>query len=216
DYEIVRRQAEQTFERLITDSARRLEATGQSVPSALTDALLHDILAALPAPDQLRERLVLRYRVGVFHLGSEFLGEQRHAGEERRRLDVAESDLRFERQLIQERLWAERERLSAQARAEEQERQREAAIKERLRQLRLDAARERLQDTLSPLEDGARQLHSTVFEAAIALRESLRKNRALHGSSARKVRDLARWFSSMNWTDDQKLEALIGELEALA
>jgi hypothetical protein len=48
------------------------------------------------------------------------------------------------------------------------------------------------------------------------MRESLRKNRALHGSSARKVRDLARWFGVMNWTDDRQLEALIGELEGLA
>ena len=30
------------------------------------------------------------------------------------------------------------------------------------------------------------------------------------------VRDLARWFSAMNWQDDRQLETLIGELEALA
>ena len=50
----------------------------------------------------------------------------------------------------------------------------------------------------------------------MAMRESLRKNHVLHGSSARKVRDLAHWFSVMNWTDDHQLEALIGELEGLA
>jgi hypothetical protein len=74
----------------------------------------------------------------------------------------------------------------------------------RLRQLKLEAARERLQHTLSPIEEGARQLQATVFEAAVAIRDSLRKNRALHGSSARKVRDLTQWFSAMNWTDDRR------------
>jgi hypothetical protein len=31
-----------------------------------------------------------------------------------------------------------------------------------------------------------------------------------------KVRDLAQWFSAMNWTEDRQLETLIGELEGLA
>jgi hypothetical protein len=192
DYLVIRQQAEDTFGRLADDSARRLEATGQPVPPGFQDTLVHDLLSALPDPDQLRQRLVMRYRIGVFHLGSELLAEQRQAAEERRRLETAQSELRLElvrqdteRQLVQEQLWVERDRLRAKARAEDEERRREADVKERLRQLKLEAARERLQDTLSPLEEGARQLHATVFEAAVALRESLRKNRALHGSSAR-------------------------------
>jgi hypothetical protein len=223
DFEAIQVQAEQTFGRIIADSARRLEATGQPVPAGFGDNLLRDMLFALPAPEQLRQRLVLGYRVGVFWLGSEMLGEQRLAAEERRRLEAVEADrqldstrLAAEQRLVQEQLWAEQQRLRAQTRAEEQEREREVAITERLRQLKLEAARERLQDTLSPMEEGARQLQATVFEAAVAIRDSLRKNRALHGSSARKVRDLAQWFSAMNWTDDRQLEALIGELESLA
>ena len=85
-----------------------------------------------------------------------------------------------------------------------------------LRQLKLQAARERLQEALSPLEEGAQQLHAVVFEAATALRASLQKNQALRGSSARKARQLCRWFELMNWTGDQQLEVLIRELEQLA
>jgi hypothetical protein len=223
EFAAIQSQTEQVFGRLIADSARRLEATGQPLPAGFGDNLLRDMLAALPAPDDLRQRLVLRYRVGVFWLGTEMLGEQRQAAEERRRLEAIEADRQLERtrraadaRLVQEQLWAEQQRVRVQARAEEQELQREALIKERLRQLKLEAARERLQDTLSPIEEGARQLQATVFEAAVTIRDSLRKNRALHGSSARKVRDLAAWFSAMNWTDDRQLETLIGELESLA
>jgi hypothetical protein len=223
DFEAIQAQAEQTFGRMIADSGRRLEATGQPVPAGFCDNLLRDMLAALPAPDQLRQRLVLAYRVGVFWLGSEMLGEQRRAAEERRRLEAVEAERRLEstrlaadERLVQEQLWVEQQRLRAQTRADEQEREREAAIKEQLRQIKLQAARERLQDTLNPIEEGARQLQATVLEAAVAIRDSLRKNRSLHGSSARKVRDLAQWFAAMNWTDDRQLEALIGELESLA
>jgi hypothetical protein len=106
--------------------------------------------------------------------------------------------------------------LRRQQRAEEEERQREAAIKERLRELKLQAARERLQETLSPIEEGARQLHAAVFEAASTIRASLQKRGTLHGSSARKARELSRWFRLMSWQQDAQLEALLGELEQLA
>jgi hypothetical protein len=223
DHALIREQALEAFGRLADDSVRRLEATGQPVPAGFADALVREVLAALPEPDLLRERLVLRYRIGVLYLGSEFLSEQRRAAEERRRLEAVEAERRLQstevtarERLIQEQFWVEQERVRSQLRAEQEEHRREAEVKERLRQLKLEAARERLQDTLSPLEEGARQLHTTVFEAAVAIRDSLRKNDALHGSSARKVRDLARWFSAMNWQDDRQLETLIGELEALA
>ncbi len=69
---------------------------------------------------------------------------------------------------------------------------------------------------LSPLEEGARQLHAAVFDAATAIRASLQKHNALRGSSAKKARDLSRWFQAMNWAGDEQLETLIQELEQLA
>jgi hypothetical protein len=156
-------------------------------------------------------------------LGSEFWAEQRASAEERRRLELVQEDRRLDLQrravderLVQERLWSEQQRLRQQRLVEEQDLQREAAIKEQLRQLKLQAARDRLQEALSPLEEGAQQLHAVVFEAASALRSSLQKNQALRGSSARKTRDLCRWFGLMNWTGDRQLEQLIAELEQLA
>jgi len=151
------------------------------------------------------------------------LGEQRKAAEERRRLDVIEAEHRLEQRrqqaeehVVQQNLWVEQERIRLVLKAEDEERQREAAVKERLRQLKLEAARERLQDVLSPLEEGAAQLHAAVFEAANALRDSLQKHQALRGSSARKARDLAKWFRAMNWQGEAQLEALVLDLEQLS
>ena len=80
---------------------------------------------------------------------------------------------------------------------------------------RLDPERQ-VQEALSPLEEGTRQLHAAVYEAASAIRASLQKHQALRGPSARKVRDLCRWYAMMNWQGDAQSEALVRELEQLA
>ena len=223
DFPTIRERVLTTFRQLAADSARRLAATGQPVPPTFEAAVVDEVLATLPTPEVLRERLMLQYRVGVMQLGSEMWAEARLAFDERRRVQEIESEARLDRQrtqmaerLGQEQLWSEQERLRRQLQAEEQERQREAAVKERLRQLKLEAARDRLQEALSPLEEGARQLNAAVYEAASAIRSSLQKHQALRGPSARKVRELCRWYSMMNWQGDTQLEALVAELEQLA
>ncbi|HVC35156.1 MAG TPA: hypothetical protein VNL16_16710, partial [Chloroflexota bacterium] len=151
-YDAVREEVIATFLQLARDSARRLEATDHGIPEGFSDAVVRSVLAVLPSPDDLREKLALRYQVGVVLLGSEMIAEQRKAREERRKLDEAEFALRFEQQrqaararLVQNELWAEEERIQCRRQAEEDERQREAAVKERLRNLRLEAAKEKLQ-----------------------------------------------------------------------
>ena len=223
DYDALREEVVETFLALATDSARRLEATGHVIPEGFTDAVIRGVLAVMPSREDLRDRLNLCFRVGVIWLGSEMIAEQRKEREERLRLEAAEADLRLERQrqaahgrLVQEELWAEEERIRRRLHAEEEERRREADVKERLRQLKLNAAKERLQESLSPLEEGAKQLHAAVYEAASAIRASFQKHRYLPGASAKKARDLGRWFRLMNWQSDQQLESLINELENLA
>jgi hypothetical protein len=222
-YAAVRDEVVVTFLAIAAASARRLQATGQRVPDGFQEAVVRGVVDAVPSPDDLRRRLVLRYRVGVFWLGSELAAEQRRAHAKRRDLERAEGEARLERaeraareRAVQAGLWAEEERARLRLAAEAEERRREAEVKERLRRLKLDAARERLQDTISPLEEGARQLHAAVREAATAIRDSLEKHQALRGAAARRARELARWFRLMQWQSDAQLEALLAELEHLA
>lgn len=222
DYEAVHAEVVSVLRRVAADSLRRLAATGQPLPADFDHALVAQIVAAIPAPEQIAERLVLRFRVGVVLLGSEMLAEQRHAREERGRLEAAESSLRLtqqreraEQQRLQQALWADEERLRQQLAADAEERSREQAVKERLRQLKLEAARERLAEAMSPLEEGARQLHAAVYESALAVRNSLQNHGTLVGASAKRARELVRWFGLMNWQSDQQLEMLIAELEEL-
>jgi hypothetical protein len=222
DYRTIRETVLDTFRELAADSIRRLTATGQPVPPEFEEIVVREVLATLPPPELLGERLSLRYRVGVLELGSELLAEQRRAAEQRSQLEAAQGERRLIQQrqaaaerLVQEDLWSAQERLRQQQLADADERRQEAVIKERLRQLKLDAARQRLQEVLSPIEEGAQQLHAAVFDAASTIRESLQKRGSLHGSSAKKARELARWFRLMSWQKDEQLEALLAELEQL-
>jgi hypothetical protein len=223
DYVLIRETVLDAFRQLAGDSARRLQATQQPVPHDFEDAVVREVLAALPTPDLLTEKLTLRFRIGVMHLGSEMLAEQHRAAVERRKIADLEAETRLaereqaaQQRAVQESLWAGQERIRQTLQAEEEERRREAAVKDQLRQLKLQAARERLEEALSPLDEGVKQLHTAVFEAATAMRASLQKHNALRGSSARKARDLGRWFAAMNWTGDDQLESLVHELEQLA
>src|SRR5215207_5277609 len=112
-YEAIREEVFETLLRLADDSARRLIATGHLVPEGYRDVIARGIDAAVPSPDDLREKLTLRYRVGVVLLGSEMLAEQRRAREERGQVEALEATVRLEHQeqrvqarLVQEELWA--------------------------------------------------------------------------------------------------------------
>lgn len=222
-YDAMREEVVAAVGQLASDSARRLEATGHLIPEGFQSAVVNGVLGAMPGPDDLRDKLVLRYRIGVVLLGSEMLAEQRQARDERRRLENSEAGLQLERRrrdaqerLVQDELWAAQERIRSRARAEEDEHRREAEVKERLRNLKIEAAKERMQEAMSPLEEGAKQLHAAVYEAAAAIRESLQKHQHLPGASARRARELVRWFRLMNWQSDEQLDTLLGELQALA
>jgi len=222
-YDAVREEVVETFLTIASDSARRLAATGNAALEGFEQAVVRGVVDAMPSPADVREKLGLTYRVGVVLLGSEMLAEQRRAREERQRIEASEASVAVERRhrearehLVQQELWAEQDRLRKQAEAEEEERRREAAVKERLRQMKVDAARERLHEAMSPLEEAAKQVHAAVYEAAAAIRDSLHKHEALHGASAKRARQLARWFRLMSWQKDAELDTLIAELERLA
>jgi predicted RNA-binding protein associated with RNAse of E/G family len=79
--------------------------------------------------------------------------DAKRRSEERRR--------QAEKRVVQEKLWVLQERHRRELKAEEEEQRCEAAIKERQRQVTLKPLRERLQEALSPVQEGTQQLHAT-------------------------------------------------------
>src|SRR5215210_1092307 len=223
DYDSIRQEVLDTFTKLGHDSAQRLLATGIVVPADFQERIKTNVLDALPSEDELRGRLSLRYQVGVILLGSEMLQEQRRAAQERHRMEreeakheLTQKKERVASDALQQQLWADRERVRLSLAAEEEDRRREAETKERIRQLKLQAAKEKLQETLSPLQEGAAQLRASVYESAVAIHEALTKNEYLPGATARKARGMAHWFRLMNFQSDAELEQLVTRLEQLA
>ncbi|MGH9841696.1 MAG: hypothetical protein ACREEM_23330 [Blastocatellia bacterium] len=222
-YDQIRDEVIATFGQVAADSAHRLEATGAIVPEDFHDLVIGSVLNAFPTEDELRQKLQLRFQVGVILLGSEMLREQRLAAEERRRFEQVEAESRMERMRvnaaehsIQQQMWAEQESARLRIVADKEDQQREAEVKERLRQMKLDAAREKLQETLSPLQEGAAQLRAQIYESAMAMQEALQKHDFLPGATAKKARNLAHWFRLMNFQTDAELEQLLGDLEKLS
>lgn len=223
DYDSIRSEVLETFTKLADESAKRLLATGIVVESGFSEKVINSVLDALPSEEELQNKLTLRYQVGVILLGSEMLREQRLAIEECHRIEQAQtehalvqSEAQNQEAIIQQRLWSERESSRLRLVAEQNDIAREAEVKERIRQMKLEAAREQLQETLNPLQEGAAQLRAQVYESAIAMHEALAKNDFLPGATAKKARNMAHWFRLMNFQSDKELENLINDLEQLA
>ena len=222
-YDEIREEVVATFRQVTADSAQRLEATGAIVPEDFENRVINSVLNAFPTEEELRSKLTLRFQVGVILLGSEMLREQRHAAEERRRIEQVESERRIEQlrvnaaeRAVQQQMWTDQESARLRLAAEEEDRQREAEVKERIRRMKLDAAREKLQEALSPLQEGAAQLRAQIYESAVAMREALEKHDFLPGATAKKARNMTRWFRLMNFQSDAELDQLLGDLERLA
>lgn len=209
----------EVFSLLARDSARRLRSTsGLDVAPDFEERFVERMLGRIPTPDEVDEKLTLRFRVRPLRLGSEMLAEQRRAAEERARLDAVERQIRLERQeayarerTIQAEMWAAEERIRQRLAQEEQERRRELQIKEELARLKLDAAREQLSDTVSPLVEGAQQLHAAVYESAVVIRQALADGHL----EAKKVQEMARLYRLLNFQSESELDALIAEMERL-
>jgi hypothetical protein len=223
DYGAIRNEVIMAFSKVATDSARRLRATNATVPTDFEERISNWALNAFPTRDDLETKLILRFQVGVILLGSEMLQEQRAAAEERYRLERIEADMRVEKARVdaeegaaQRQLWAAEESARLRLENEESERSREGEVKERIRQMKIEAARQKLQETLSPLQEGADQLRAQIYESAMAMQEVLQKNDFLPGATAKKARNLAHWFRMMNFQSDTELDRLLSSLEGLA
>ena len=72
-YDEIRDEVVVAFSQVAADSARRLAATQATVPVDFEDRLIDWALNTFPTRDDLRNKLTLRFQVGVILLGSEML-----------------------------------------------------------------------------------------------------------------------------------------------
>ncbi len=93
---------------------------------------------------------------------------------------------------------------------------REQELKERIRQIKIEAVKREMEERISPLKEGFDQLNNTIYEAAKEMAEKLSDSKFVPGGTARKAREMYRWFKLMNFTNDAEVETVLAELNKIA
>ena len=63
-----------------------------------------------------------------------------------------------------------------------------------------------VETSISPLKEGLDQLNAAIYEAAKEMAEKLNDSKFVAGGTAKKAREMYRWFKLMNFTGDAEVE----------
>jgi hypothetical protein len=97
-----------------------------------------------------------------------------------------------------------------------EETRREREVKERIRNMKIEAARREAELAVSPVKEGFAQITAKLFEAASEMAEKLKGSQFVPGSLAKRARQMCEWYQLMNFTGDSSLEEVLGKLENVA
>lgn len=193
DYDPVVEEMKEIFQRVAVDAARRYAVLGVRLREGWAEALARRQAAAIP-PRQEVSALRLTWRPAMLVRESEVEAEL---------LEVARSR-------------ADRERLAQEQEERRYQSARETALKEQMRREALARYREQLREMALPYQEAFQELRARVYEDALAIAESVKKNGYLRGKTAQRARHMAQTFRLLSFQTDQELEKLVQELESLA
>ncbi len=160
----------------------------------------------------IRDGLVITMKPKVIVLGSEMIAERNLA----RTLALETAKVEAERTTLELEIDAKRrvEQLKVNEAAEETRRDRE--VKERIRNMKIEAARREAEEAVSPVKEGFAQIAAKILEAATEMSERLKDAKFVPGSLAKRARQMCEWYSLMNFTGDTSLEDVLNKLEGAA
>ena len=203
-----------SFHALAEDSADRFQAT-VSDPfnrNEFIEAVRAQALGIVPTREMIRDGLVITMKPKVIVLGSEMIAERNLA----RTLALETARIDAERTTLELELDSKRhiERQKVDEAAEETKRERE--VKERIRNMKIEAARREAEEAVSPVKEGFAQITAKLFEAATEMAERMKDAKFVPGSLAKRARQMCEWYQLMNFTGDTSLEEVLGKLESAA
>lgn len=203
-----------SFRELAEDSANRLLATAHEPfnRNEFVEAVTAQSLGMVPTREMIRDGLVITMKPKVIVLGSEMIAEKNLA----RTLALETAKVDSERTALELELNSKRriEQLRVSEAAEETLRERE--VKERIRSMKIEAARREAEEAVSPVKEGFAQIAAKIFEAATEMSERLKDSKFVPGSLAKRARQMCEWYSLMNFTGDTSLEEVLRKLEGAA
>ncbi|HEX8637465.1 MAG TPA: hypothetical protein VF692_05335 [Pyrinomonadaceae bacterium] len=203
-----------SFAELAEDSAKRLDATLE-IPVNREEFIANVVAHALqliPTREMIRDGLTISMKPKVIVLGSEMIAEQQKA----RELSLETAKIEAEHQQV-------RLELDTKARIEqlkindfELEQRRTREVKERIRQMKIEAAKEAAQEAVSPIREGLQQITAKIYEAACEMTQKLQTADFVPGALAKRARQMCEWYELMNFTGDKSLEEVLANLERAA
>lgn len=205
----------ETFRALAKDSAERLSATLKDVPfdrEAFIETTVGRAMAMIPTIVAIRDGMRIEMRPKVILLGSEMRAEQANLAKlelEKQLTNQANMEIALE--MESQKTVAE---MLIQSAFEDEKREQE--LKERIRQIKIEAVKREVEAGLSPIKEGLEQLNNTIYEAATEMAEKLSDSKHVPGGTAKRAREMYRWFKLMNFTRDAEVEKVLAELNKIA
>ncbi|MGD9560830.1 MAG: hypothetical protein AB7F88_00620 [Pyrinomonadaceae bacterium] len=202
------------FYTLAIDSADRFEATTDEPfdRAEFINAVVAQAIGMVPTKEMIRDGLVITTKPKVIVLGSEMIAERNLARS--LALEIAKVDA--ERTTLELEVDAKRriEQLKVNEVTEETRKERE--VKERIRTMKIEAARREAEEAVSPVKEGLAQIAGKIFEAAQEMSERMKDAKFVPGSLAKRARQMCEWYSLMNFTGDTSLEDVLNKLGGAA
>jgi hypothetical protein len=203
-----------SFRELAEDSANRLEATTTEPFERLefVEAVVAQALTMIPTQEMIRDGLVITMKPKVIVLGSEMIAERNLTRQ--LTLETAKSDAEHAAKALELDSKRRIERIKVED--FEQESRREREVKERIREMKIEAARREAEDAVSPIKEGFAQITAKICDAAAEMAERLHDADFVSGSLAKRARQMCEWYSLMNFTGDTSLDDVLARLKTAA
>jgi hypothetical protein len=203
-----------SFAELAEDSAKRLDATLE-IPVNREEFVANVVAHAIgmvPTREMIRDGLTISMKPKVIVLGSEMLAEQQKS----KAMNLENARIEAEHQTVRLELDTKTRIEQLKIHDFELEQRREREVKERIRQMKIEAARDAAQDAISPVKEGLDQITAKIYEAALEMAQKLVGADFVPGSLAKRARQMCEWYRLMNFTQDTSLEDVLRRLEEAA
>lgn len=203
-----------SFADLAEDSAKRLDATLE-IPVNKEEFVANVVAYAIgmiPTREMIRDGLTISMKPKVIVLGSEMLAEQQQA----KTLNLETAKIEAEHQSVCLEIDTKTRIEQLKIHDFELEQRREREVKERIRQMKIEAARDAASEAISPIKEGLDQITAKIFEAAQEMAQKLHTKDFVPGALAKRARQMCEWYRLMNFTGDSSLEDVLTRLEEAA
>lgn len=203
-----------SFYQLARDSAERFEATCDEPidREEFVNAVATQAIGMVPTREMIRDGLVITMKPKVIILGSEMIAERNLA----KSLALETTRIRAEQTKIDLEIDAKRRIEEIKVDEVTAETRREREVKERIREMKIEAARREAEEAVSPIKEGFAQITAKIVESASEMAERMKDAKFVSGSLAKRARQMCEWYQLMNFTGDTSLERVLEQLQTAA